>query len=1021
MYNKSKSYRLLFIFIIPLIMLQGEVMFSGNIDSIYNIKTSPPFLNSNQEWVDSVMETLSLEEKIAQSFMIVAYSDKTHENFEYNRKIIEKHKVGGIIFLKGSPYRQAMLTNQYQELSKVPLLIGLDAEWGLAMRLDSTVKYPEQMMLGALQNNRLIYQMGRQIAMQLKRIGVHINFAPVADVNNNPDNPVINSRSFGEDKENVVSRAMAYMLGLQDNHILATAKHFPGHGDTKFDSHKTLPVIPHDRERLDSVELFPFKQLIDIGIGGMMVAHLEVPALDSTPGVPTTLSPAVINDLLKKELGFEGIVISDALNMQGVTGVRSPGDIETEAYLAGNDILLLPNEIPKAIASIKRAMRRNKISMEEINHKCQKILSLKAWTGLDNYQPVKLSNLTSDLNHTRYHHLNRKLNEKAMTLLHNKDSLIPLKRLDTLNIASLSIGTDTLSVFQQYLSKYGPMDHYYLPKESDYEEFFHMHESLSAYNLILLSVHDTHRWPSGNFGITDNTIAFMDSVSKNKNTISTLFANPYVLSSFQNLHENHALIMGYEDTRHAQAAAAELIFGGILSEGKLPVTAEQRYQVNDGITTDSITRLKYSYPEEVGIDSESLNDIDSIINYAIYSYATPGCQVLLAKDGVVFYDKSFGCHTYNEKTPVTDQAIYDIASITKIAATLPVLMSLQEKGQFSIDDSLGTYLPELEDSNKSGLIIEDILTHQSRLKPWIPFYFSLFEPLYKDDKLISHKFSKNYPFQISSGAFLNKNYVIKEGYLSGCQTDSFNIQIADNLYIHNTMTDTIYEKIRESGLEEKTEYKYSDLGYYYFYKIIENLSGKEMEDLVDSLFYRPLGCYHTTYLPLQKFDNQRIVPTENDIIFRKQLIKGHVHDPGAAMLGGVCGHAGLFSNANDLSKIMQMYLNKGTYGSQRYFKKGTIELFTSCPNCEEENRRGIGFDKPEGDELKVSPAAESTPLSSFGHTGFTGTMAWADPDNNLLYIFLSNRIHPDQYNRKLIKNDIRTKIQEVVYKSMKKP
>ncbi|OFX19250.1 MAG: hypothetical protein A2041_06295 [Bacteroidetes bacterium GWA2_31_9b] len=1001
--NLKKSLILFFILIIT-----SEInCFAQNSDTTFA---------NEQRWVDSKMRKLSLDEQIGQLFMVAAYSNKDQEHVEEITHLIEKNKIGGLIFFQGGPVRQAKLTNYYQSISDLPLLIAIDGEWGLGMRLDSTYKYPKQLMLGAIENDTLIYQMGVDIAEQLKRLGIHINFAPVVDINCNPLNPVINSRSFGEDKYNVSRKGIAYMQGMQDAGIMATAKHFPGHGDTDKDSHLTLPSVFHLRERLDSIELYPFKKLIDAGVQGVMVAHLNVPSLEPNSEIPTTLSKNVITNLLKNELGFHGLIFTDALNMKGVVQNHSAGEVECLALEAGNDVLLFSENVAKAIVKIKKLVRQDKISKDQIEESCRKILHAKYRAGLNNYSQrpeyIKIDGLESDLNKIKYELTRRKLIESSLTLIKNDKDLLPVTNLKRKKTASLSLGFENRTVFQNTLDKYAQIDHFNTVNGlSD-----SLLNELSKYDLVITSVHSSMLYPSGsNYGVKKEYLNYIASLSAKTKVVLSLFANPYSLISFQSLNQIQSVLIAYEDDLITQSSAAQAIFGGVVVTGRLPVSINVQYPAGFGIQLKKKIRLKYSLPEEAGVSSVKLNKVDSIVENAIRERATPGCRVLAARNGIVFYDKSFGYHTYFNETHVSSESIYDIASITKIVATVPVLMRLYEKNEFNINDSLKKYFNDLDTTNKGNILISDILTHQARLNGWIPFYISTLKTFYPDQNLVSKKFSEEYPYKVGDNFYLSRNYQFRDSIFSFIKKPGYSIPVTEDLFIRDSYSDTIYTKIRQSKLIDKKEYRYSDLGYYYFYKLIENKTGSRFEDYLDSTFFEPLGAKKTTFLPLNKFSKKEIVPTENDQLFRRQLLQGTVHDPGAAMLGGVCGHAGVFSTADDLAKIMQMYLNGGEYGGERYFQKETIDFFTKSPNDIKENRRALGFDKPQMDYSKDGPTCKCISAESFGHSGFTGTMVWADPYEQVVYIFLSNRVHPDQDNNKLLKMNVRTEIQQAVY------
>jgi len=943
------------------------------------------YVKKRDKWVDSVFNKLTDEQRIAQLFMVAAYSNRDAAHTEEIKTLIKDYGIGGLIFFQGTPAKQAQLTNEYQALSKVPLFIAIDGEWGLAMRLDSTIAYPHQLTLGAMTDTKLINEMGKDIARQCKRLGIQINFAPVADVNVNPNNPVINDRSFGEDKLNVSLKALAYMEGMQSEGVMACAKHFPGHGDTDSDSHLTLPVIRHDRARLDAVELYPFKVLINNGVQSVMAAHIHVPSLDSTPNLAGSLSRKITTDLLKKEMGFNGIVFSDALNMKGVSGYFKPGEVDLKAFQAGNDVMLFAEDIPRAVKMFSEALKDTAISREDLYKSVRKILTAKFESGLNKYRPIDLRGLTADLNQPASLWLRQRLFEEAVTLVKNRNNFLPFMGLDTLTFASVSIGAKEQTPFQDMLSNYAPFAHFQIKKDATTEEFAQLQKALATYKVVIAGVQDMSRQGSKNYGVTEGALNFINAVSKKSKTAVVVFGNPYSLKFFENADW---LLMAYEEQAAAQQVAAQILFGGISAKGQLPVTASQQYQAGTGLSTPAPVRLKYTFPEDAGIPSKYLSTIDSIVFANIAAQAMPGCEVLVAKEGKVIYDKAFGYFTYDKTTPVTTSDLYDIASITKIAATTLSLMRLYDDRKFQLNRTLSDYLPGLDSSELKTLVVKDVLLHQAGLKSWIPFYQStltdsIYAKYYKPEK--------------------------KEPYV---------MQVAKNLYMRKDGVDSLYKKIYASKLNSKKEYLYSDLGFYLFRLIVEKLTDEKFEQFTDETFYKPLGLSTMTFNPLEKFTAERIAPTEDDKTFRKQLLQGYVHDPGAAMLGGVSGHAGLFSDANDLAIIMQMLLNRGEYAGVRYFSPTTVSLFTK--KQEDKNRRGLGFDKPEIDLYKPRSTANDASPRTFGHSGFTGTCVWADPDYNLVYVFLSNRVNPAADNQKLIKNNVRTQIHQAIYDAMRK-
>lgn len=968
-----------------------------------------------QEWVDSVFHKMSYDQKIGQLFMVAAYSNDDTIHQKSIQKLITENNIGGLIFFKGEPEKQIELTNRYQQLSEVPLFIAIDGEWGLAMRLNNTPKYPRQLTLGAICDDNMIYRMGEQIAEQCHRMSIHINFAPVVDINTNPNNPVINSRSFGENKYNVANKGNAYASGLQNNHILPTAKHFPGHGDTQSDSHKTLPLISHNINRLDTIELFPFKRIFDAGISGVMVAHLNVPALNNNDSIASTLSKYIVTDLLQNKLNYKGLIFTDALNMKGVSNDYKSGELEVKALIAGNDVLLYPENVPEAISRIKKAIKQRELSKKDLFNRTKKILSAKYDTKIMAYRYPKPENLLPELNKPQYEALIKELFKKATTLLTNTDEIIPIKNLDKKHIANLAIGRSKAGSFQEFNKFYTDVDTYYIEDPDNLECVSDILEELKQYNTIIISVHNTSQSSVKDFGIKSSVGEIIREISCYNNTIVNLFGNPYGLNKLGDLSTAKAVIVSYEDDSRAEEAASQIIFGGSPALGELPVSTDYYFE-GQGLTTEK-TRLGFTLPSELSIEPDSLLRIDTIVLNAIKDMAMPGCQIVAVKDGEVFFNKSYGYHTYQRNRAVKQDDLYDIASVTKIAATIPSLMMLYDKQLFSPDKTLGYYLPDLKGTNKYDLQLKKILTHQAGLTPWVNFFLKTIKTKNKNEELISNISNQTNSIKLGEKIYLNNNFKYKKGYFSSDSSKRFPNKISTSLYACKDIKDTLFAYINKSKLINLDTYKYSDLGYYYFKEIIEKQTATKLDNFVTENIYRKLGS-QTTYLPLNKYTKDKIVPTENDIIYRKEILQGKVHDPGASLLGGVGGHAGLFSNALDLAKLMQMYLNKGTYGGEKFININTINFFTRYQYLENNNRRGLGFDKQNAKDRLDSPVCPQASELSFGHSGFTGTIVWVDPLYNIVYVFLSNRVHPDPNNTLLIKNNVRTRIQETFYNSI---
>lgn len=962
------------------------------LSSLTGFAQKPVFVSIEAEkWADSVLLQMPYEQKIGQLFMVDAFSNKDSLHIAQVTQLIDSFNIGGLIFFQGGPARQLSLTNFYQSRSVTPLLIGIDGEWGLSMRLDSTMRFPRQMTLGAGAKPEQVYQMGVEIGRQCKRMGIHINFAPDADVNNNPANPIINSRSFGEDKNAVADLAVQYMRGMQDAGVLACAKHFPGHGDTDTDSHLSLPVVHASAERMDSIELYPFRKLIQQGLGSVMVAHLFVPALDSTLGLASTLSLRVVDSLLKKQMNFGGLVFTDALNMKGVANDYPSGELELRALKAGNDVLLYSLDVGKAVARIHSAIQECEIEQSLIDEKVRKILMAKYWAGLKTKQNVSIVHLPEDLNSAPATWLNFQMYAAAPTLLRNKNSVVPLNPYYRDCVASVVVNDTTNNYFQQMLANYGHVDFFRLPKDASKQYADSLLKVLSDYDRIIVSVHNTTINAAKNFGVTAAMSDFAVRAGKLRGSILSVFGNAYVLGKFEGYESFDAVVQGYEDTYLPQWQVAQKIFGADNFYGRLPVSSPPYFYLNEGLVSKKNGAVAYTLPEAVGADPIRLAQIDSLVNVAIADSVFPGCQVLVMKDAQVIYNKAFGWHTYAKEQKVVLNDVYDVASVTKIASTALAAMYLFDRHKIDPEAKVSKYLHFLRSTDKKDITIREIMAHQSGLKAWIPFWKNTVDSTGQLDTML---------------------------YKSSEQS-GYHLKVADKLYLKDSYKEQLLDEVAKSPLEKQGQFVYSDLGIILLQQVIEKVSGKSIDQLVTDVFYKPLGLWQMGYHPLAWKNADNIVPTEIDTAFRKQLVQGYVHDPAAAMMGGVGGHAGVFSNAQSLAVIMQMLLNKGSYAGKQYLKPATVELFTSKAYPESNNRRGLVFDKPDLSKGVEGPSAMSASLASFGHSGFTGTYVWADPSNNLVYIFLSNRVYPDAHNNKLAKSNLRTRIQQIAYESMK--
>ncbi|WP_369047595.1 glycoside hydrolase family 3 N-terminal domain-containing protein [Tenacibaculum sp. UWU-22] len=936
---------------------------------------------AQNKWVDSILHSMTLDEKIGQLFMVQAYSNKDAKHEKFITDLITKYHVGNLIFMQGTPEKQLELTNKYQSISKLPLLIGFDGEWGLNMRLKNTYKFPWNMTLGAIRDNTLIEAFGKQVGKQCKRLGIHINFAPVVDINTNPKNPIIGNRSFGEDKENVTQKAIAFTKGMQSVGVLASAKHFPGHGDTATDSHHTLPVVNFTKQRLDTVELYPYPKLFDAGVASVMVAHLSVPSLEANAALPSSLSYSITTKLLQQKLGFLGLVITDGLNMKGAANYATSAAINLDALLAGNDLLLIPQDIPGTVALIKESLKKGMLTEQRINHSVKKILQAKYLVGLNAYKPIATENLENDLHSYENKILHRKLVKNSLTMLKNEKGNIPIRNLENKKIAYVSLGDADGSSFLQMLKNYAKVD------KVSATNLNTLQKKLKRYNLVIVGFHKSNETPWKDYKFTDKELVWLQEIARTKNVILDVFASPYSLLQLKTFTNIEGILVSYQNSKISQELSAQAIFGAIDINGKLPVSIKNQFLKGHGLISLNLKRLQYDVvPEEMGMSSKKLSEITKYVDTIINEKMAPGVRILVARYGNVIYNKSFGYLTYANKEPVKNSDIYDLASVTKILASLPMIMKAEETHKISLNTTIGEMLPSFRNSNKDTVTVKEILSHVGKLKAWIPFYI-------KTQDSITHKNLKRFYRTKSS--------------------EEFGLKVARNMYLENSYKDSIYKYIKEAPQREYFGYKYSDLGYYLFKEALEQMYKKPYDVLVDQEFYKPLGAYRTTYNPLRKFSGKEVVPTEDDTYYRHQLLRGYVHDMGAAMLNGVSGHAGLFSDANGVAKIMQMYLQGGYYGGKQYLKPETIDKFNTRYYVDKKVRRALGFDKRQLDsEIKASCNCVS--YKSFGHSGFTGTYTWADPESGILYVFLSNRVYPKMENRKLVTSNMRMKIQQVI-------
>ncbi|MDX2284515.1 MAG: glycoside hydrolase family 3 N-terminal domain-containing protein, partial [Bacteroidia bacterium] len=927
-------------------------------------------------WADSVLKTMTPDEKIGQLFMIAAYSNRDEADYAALERSIRAYHVGGLIFMQGNALQQVRLVNRYQQASRIPLLIGQDAEWGLSMRLDSAPGFPRNIALGAISDDSLLYRMGKVMARQLRRTGVQYNFAPVADVNNNARNPVINFRSFGENKFNVARKAWMLMRGMEDHGVMTAIKHFPGHGDTETDSHLDLPLIPHGIERLDTLELYPFYRLIQGGASSVMIGHLHVPALDPAPRQAASLSPRIVQEILRDSLRFDGLIVTDALNMKGVSREHPNGEAALLALLAGSDLLLMPEDLPAAFEAVRNALRQQRLTEDQLDAHLMRVLAAKRRLGLHRWSPIPEAGLVQDLYTVEYEILRKQLFESALTLARNEARLIPFQHLEARSIAYVQIGGGSGNAFERGLAMYAQVTPFYLRKDCSAAERDRLLEQIRSFNTVIVGLFDLNNRPAGNYGVTQAASQLCSALSAPGREVAlTLFGNPYAL---QHLPAPQAVLLAYDPDPAAQAAAAAALFGGKPLTGRLPVTVSAELREGYGIMQPVPVRFGFALPEERGLDRHTLAGIDSIAQSYIARGAMPGCEVLVLRGTDIVYVRGIGRSDYGPQGLDIDPALhaYDLASVTKVAATTLCAMHYAEQGILSLDAPLEQYLPAFAGSNKAALTARQFLQHTSGLA--------------------------------SGGIFHHRTYLDRQRHIPDpaiyqYRPDAqFRIPVGPSMYATDSVQRLVWNTIRDMQLY-KPVMRYSDLGMMLLGRMMEAISGEPLDELCARLFYAPLGMSRTWFNPGEKGYAAHCPPTEADTLWRHAVLQGYVHDPSAAMLGGVAGHAGLFSNVYDLAKLMLMIKNGGFYGDRQYFSAQTIGYFTSRQLAS--SRRGLGWDKPEPGDPGAGPGSRYVSPAAYGHTGFTGTCVWVDPEADLVFIFLSNRTYPFPDSQRLLNEE----------------
>ena len=950
-----------------------------------------------KDWVESRLAKMTLKEKIGQLFIHTVPLHDTEANRKNIRNAIKEYKIGGILFSDGQVANQMKLTNYAQELADIPLMITFDGEWGLNMRLKEIPAFPRNRVMGCIQDNELLYEYGKEVARQFREIGVHVNFAPVADVDNNPLNPVINTRSFGGDVRNVAEKVLAYSRGLEDGGVLSVSKHFPGHGDTNVDSHKALPILKFTRERLDSIEMYPFRKAIEAGLGGVMVGHLEIPALSKKPA---SLSPEIL-DILQEEFEFKGLAFTDALEMKGVSNNLN---VCAQALMAGNDMLLPPRNLKREMDGVLLAVKEGKLTEEYLTEKCRKVLTFKYALGLYETQFFQLSGIEKRLMRPATMDLLNRIERAAVTVVGNEGGILPMD-VDLKNTAILNIGKSTEGkVFHQQLSKYMTVDRIQAHPDS----IATLGKRLAKYDRVIVAIH------------TEKYAAYQAMLA----TLSSKLPLAYVyFTPLKQLYKKGnawkkaaSVILGHSGSKNVQQFVAEVMMGREKATGRISVEVKDYRMPGEGVDLEV---TKVYRPEDYGMDSSVLSKIDQIAMEGITKKAYPGCQVLILKDGIPVYDKCFGTFTYGDSKKVEPDDLYDIASLTKTTATLLAIMKLYDEGRFGLTDPISNYVPALKGSKKGRITIEDLLMHQSGLPGSWPFYREAIDDSSYVGSFFKARIDGTHHLRVDNRLYVTDTFNYKKEYLSSSRSEEYPLQLAENMYLSPAFPDRMLEMIASDDVPLRDRrYRYSCLNFMLLKEMVEYISGMPMDEYLEKVFYVPMGMKHTLYHPLRRYEESQILPTiQKDYLRNRKELRGYVHDEIAAFMGGVSGNAGLFSNARDVAKVYQMLVDGGQYGGKRYLSLETCQLFMNKKS--RISRRTLGFDKPDPAPGK-GPCADETPKEVVGHTGFTGTCAWADPKNGLVFVFISNRVYPRPFDHKaLMTLKIRPRIQQLMYQALK--
>lgn len=946
------------------------------------------------QWADSVMNTMTLEQRAAQLFVPCINPKGGATSDALVKKWLVKDGMGGVLMSKGTFEEYARLINLSREGSKVAPMITFDGEWGLAMRIEGVDRFPQNMALGAIRDTELLKEYGLEAGREMRLLGINVNFAPVLDVNVNPANPVIGSRSFGENPMRVARDGAAYSAGLEEAGIMAVGKHFPGHGDTSVDSHKALATVSHSMAELEKTDLLPFEKFISEGGSGVMTGHLNVPAVDSS-GTPASLSKKITTDLLRKQMGFKGLIFTDALAMKGAASKKNNC---VEALKAGADMLVNPISPVNDLKAVTAAVKKGEISEASINEKCRRVLAYKYAMGLNRPAKINIAEVKDEILSQQSEAMNQTLANASMTLVKDPKNLVPMKNLDKNSIAVVNLG-GTGAEFSRYCKKY----------DNDVKVYNGVADikAIRKHDIVIAAIH------SDNQAVRSGLAA----LHKVKNLVEVFFISPYKAAKYSaSVTPEASLLMAYEDLPSTERAAAMALFGGIKVNGTLPVGIKGIAKAGDGLVREK-NRLGYTNPYAKGMNPILTFKIDSIINSAVDGSALPGAEIVVVKDGDVVIDRAYGKQSMHGRVPVTESTLYDLASVSKATGTLSGVMKAYDLGLFDLEAKASDYIPGLKGTNKEDIKVIELLFHESGIQPSLNVFNVIIDSTSYEGKLFENKPTKSNPILFQKNTYANASAKLRRDITSPIKTKKFPYIAGNGLYVGDVTYDTLMSHIYTSDLRKNKSYAYSCLNFCLLMNMEQNITGIRHDKWVRDSIFAPIGAKITGYRPLDRFTVNDIAATEYDPFIRKATVCGYTHDELACMSGGVQGNAGLFSNAGDLAKLCQMWLNGGVYGDRRVLSEETVKLFTTqkSPTC----RRGLGFDKPNKENEDLSPTCPSATAATFGHTGFTGTCFWVDPDNQLIYIFLGNRVNPTRDNVEYRKLNVTSDLFTEIYNSLK--